>query len=484
LDYKRASVTEIKDAITSRETSCEDYITSLLESIEKKDKTIHAYITLNRERAIEEAKVIDSMVKDGRRVGRLVGIAVAVKDNICTSGIRTTCASKILENFVPPYDATVVSRIKSENGIVIGKTNMDEFAMGNSTSTSYFGPVTNPWKEGYTSGGSSGGSAATVSTRLATLALGSDTGGSIRCPSSFCSVVGLKPTYGLVSRYGLIAYGNSLEQIGPIANSVSDCALFLDVIASPDGRDSTSVAPKETKHSALRNKLKGVKIAVPKEWTGEGTQETVKRVFWRAMDKLEEAGARWSEISIASLGFSLAAYYILAMAEASSNLARYDGVRYGLSHAKLTGDWNEVYSKTRSEGFGPEVKRRIMLGSFVLSAGYFEAYYLKAQKVRTVLKREFAKVLGNFDLIAGPTMPVLPFRLGQVPSPLETYRIDVNTVLANLTGLPAISVPAGFAQGLPIGLQLHAAPFGEHLLLSAAHAFESAADLQNLPPRC
>ncbi len=484
LDYKRLTVTDIREAISSRETSCEEYVSFVLESIAKRDKKIRSYITLDSEGAIEAARAIDTKVKEGRQLGRLGGIPVAVKDNICTVGIRTTCASKILENFVPPYDATVIMRIKSEDGVILGKTNMDEFAMGNSTATSYFGPVNNPWMNGYTPGGSSGGSAAAVSMELAPLALGSDTGGSVRCPASFCGVVGMKPTYGLVSRYGLIAYASSLEQIGPIGKSVSDCALLLDVIAGPDSRDSTSVAPKNKNLGALRRGLKGVKVGVPKEWLGEGTQPPVTRTFWRAMDKLSEVGATWTEVSVDSLDFSLAAYYIIAMAEASSNLARFDGVRYGLSDETTAGDWNAIYSRTRRDGFGTEVKRRIMLGSYVLSAGYYEAYYLKAQKIRTLLKNELASLLRKFDLVAGPTMPVLPFRFDKLPSPLESYRIDVNTVAANLAGLPAISVPAGFAQGLPIGLQFHAAPFREDLLFSAAHAFESAGDTRTVPPGC
>lgn len=484
LDYKKLSVTEIREAITSRETSCEEYVSFVLESIAKRDKKTRSYITVDAEGAIGAAKAIDAKVREGRKLGRLGGMPVAIKDNICTYGIKTTCASKMLEHFVPPYDATAVIRTKSEDGIILGKTNMDEFAMGNSTATSYFGPVNNPWMDGYTSGGSSGGSASVVSMGLPPLALGSDTGGSVRCPASFCGVVGMKPTYGMVSRYGLIAYASSLEQIGPIGRTVSDCALLMDVIAGPDSRDSTSVAHKNMSPVALKRELKGLKVGVPKEWLGEGTQPHVTRTFWRAMDGLNEVGATWTEISVHLLSLSLAAYYIIAMAEASSNLARYDGVRYGLSHETTAGDWNAVYSRTRSDGFGTEVKRRIMLGSYVLSAGYYEAYYLKAQKVRALLKNEFASLFRKFDLLAGPTMPVQPFRYDRLPSPLESYRIDVNTIAANLTGLPAISVPAGFAHGLPIGLQFHAAPFREDLLFSTAHAFESAAALRMPPPGC
>ena len=390
----------------------------------------------------------------------------------------------MLKGFVPPYDAEVISRIKQEDGIIVGKTNMDEFAMGSSTETSHFGPTRNPWDTTRVPGGSSGGSAACISTDEAILSLGTDTGGSIRCPASYCSVVGLKPTYGLVSRYGLIAYANSLEQIGPMAKDVYDCALFLSVIAGHDIKDGTSVeeAPKDYTEY-LKDSVEGFKIGVPKEFFGEGTSEAVEKQVWRGIHKLEELGATYEETSLPTLEQSLAAYYIVAMSEASSNLARYDGLRYGYREDKDEGDWATVYAKNRRTGFGAEVRRRIMLGTYALSAGYYSKYYLKALKVRTLIRNDFNEAYKKFDILVGPTMPFPPFKLGEkIADPLALYMSDVDTVSANLAGLPAISVPCGFSDCLPIGMQIMAPHLREDLVLQAAYTFEQNTDYKNRKP--
>ena len=405
-------------------------------------------------------------------------MAIAIKDNICTLNLRTTCASRMLENFIPPYDATVVERLKREDAIIIGKTNMDEFAMGSTTETSYFGPTRNPWDLTKVPGGSSGGSAAALIADETTLALGSDTGGSIRCPASYCSVIGLKPTYGLVSRYGLIAYANSLEQIGPLAKSTADCALLLSVIGGYDPRDSTSVnIPLGDFSQELTDDLKGLRVGLPREFFGEGVEEAVKRHVWSAIHLLESLGATYEEVSLPSLEYALAAYYIIAMAEASSNLARYDGLRYGYRVEHDDADWSRIYARNRRIGFGAEVRRRIMLGTYALSAGYYEQYYLKALKIRTLIRREFEEALKRFDVLVGPTMPLPPFNIGEkIGDPLTLYMCDVLTVPANLTGYPAISVPCGFEGNLPIGLQAITKPFNEDLLLKISFALEANTD--------
>ncbi len=390
----------------------------------------------------------------------------------------------MLKDFVPPYDAEVITRIKQEDGIIIGKTNMDEFAMGSSTETSHFGPTRNPWDTTRVPGGSSGGSAACIATDEAVLALGTDTGGSIRCPASYCSVVGLKPTYGRVSRYGLIAYGNSLEQIGPMTKDVYDCALFLSVIAGHDVKDGTSVeAPQKDYTSFLKNDVEGFKIGVPKEFFGEGTSEAVEKQVWRGIHKLEELGATIEETSLPTLEQSLAAYYIVAMSEASSNLARYDGLRYGYRADKDEGDWATVYSRNRRTGFGAEVRRRIILGTYALSAGYYSKYYVKALKVRTLIRNDFETAFKKYDVVIGPTMPFPPFKLGEkIADPLALYMSDVDTVSANLAGLPAISVPCGFTDGLPIGMQIMAPPLREDLTLQIAYNFEHNTDYNSQKP--
>lgn len=475
---------ETLQKIHAKEVTAEECVQAVFERIHKLEPIINAYVTLTEEQAIKKAKEIDLKISKEKKVGKLAGISIAIKDAICTHGISTTCSSRMLENFVPPYDAEVIQRIKQEDGIIVGKTNMDEFAMGSSTETSYFGPTRNPWDPQRVPGGSSGGSAACLTTDEAVLSLGTDTGGSIRCPASYCSVVGLKPTYGLVSRYGLIAYANSLEQIGPMAKDVTDCALFLSVIAGHDSKDGTSVdmAPKDYT-DYLKNTIEGFRIGVPKEFFGEGTNDAVKTQVWNSIHKLEELGATYEETSLPSLEHSLATYYIIAMSEASSNLARFDGLRYGYRVDKDKGDWSTVYSQDRRAGFGAEVRRRIILGTYALSAGYYNKYYLKALKVRTLIRSNFEEAFKNFDVLISPTMPFPAFKIGEkIADPLELYMSDVDTVSANLAGLPAISVPCGFSNGLPIGLQILAPPLREDLLFQTAFTFEQNTDYMNRKP--
>jgi len=470
----RLSASEVVDKVKRGEITAEEYIISIIERARRVDNRVNAYITATFNEALNKAREVDEKIKRGEKVGGLAGVAIAVKDNICTFGIRTTCASRMLENFIPPYDATVVERIKREDAVIIGKTNMDEFAMGSTTETSYFGPTRNPWDLSKVPGGSSGGSAAALIAGEATLALGSDTGGSIRCPASYCSIIGLKPTYGLVSRYGLIAYANSLEQIGPMARSTVDCALLLSFIGGYDPKDSTSVNISLGDYvGSLTDDLRGLKVGVIKEFFGEGVEEPVKKNVWRSIHLLEGLGAAYEEISLPSLDYALAAYYIIAMSEASSNLARYDGLRYGFRVEHDDADWAKIYARNRSIGFGAEVKRRIILGTYALSAGYYEQYYLKALKVRTVIRREFEAALKRFDVLLGPTMPLPPFNLGEkIQDPLTLYMCDVLTVPANLIGYPSISIPCGFEGNLPIGLQLIGRPFNEDMLLKVSFTLE------------
>ena len=450
------------------------------------EEKINAFITPTFKEAKEKAREIDRKVSRGENVGRLAGVSIAIKDNICTLNIRTTCASRMLENFIPPYDATVIERLKHEDAIIIGKTNMDEFAMGSTTETSYFGPTRNPWDLTKVPGGSSGGSAAAIAAEEATLALGSDTGGSIRCPASYCSVIGLKPTYGLVSRYGLIAYANSLEQIGPLAKSTVDCALLLSVIGGYDPRDSTSANIPSAKTNypiAFAGDLKGLKVGLLKEFFGEGIEESVIKHVWSAIHVLEDLGVTYEEISLPSLKYALATYYIIAMSEASSNLARYDGIRYGYRVERDDADWSKIYARNRRIGFGAEVRRRIILGTYALSAGYYEQYYLKALKIRTIIRREFERALKKFTVLIGPTMPLPPFNIGEkIQDPLTLYMCDILTVPANLIGYPAISIPCGFENNLPIGLQIIGKPFDENMLLKISLAFEDNTDFAKRKP--
>lgn len=458
-------LTQLKDQLQAG--SSEEYLQKLFDKIEH--SKLNAFTTLARDSALARAREFDRK----HWQGLLAGVPIAIKECISTRGIETTCSSKILRGYVPPYDAHVVERLKAEGAIVMGKTNMDEFAMGTSTETSCFGPTRNPWDLDTVPGGSSGGSAAAVAGGEAPCALGSDTGGSVRCPASFCGIVGLKPTYGLVSRYGLIAYANSLEQIGPLTDSVEDTALLMDIIAGHDWRDTTS-AEKSSYLQGLKAGIQGLKIGIPKEYFGEGVDKQVEKAVWDAISTLEGLGASWKEVSLPYTRYALAAYYVIAMSEASSNLARFDGLRYGLRKDEDQ-DWHTTYSEIRAEGFGSEVKRRILLGTYALSAGYYGRYYLKALKVRTLIKDDFLRAFKDVDLIAGPTMPIPAFRIGErINDPLSLYLADVFTVPINLAGVPAISLPCGFAGNLPIGLQLIGRHFQEDLLLRAANAFEEA----------
>jgi len=451
-----------------KESSAVEVVAQCLERIEGSNN--NAIIKVTRDEAINAARKLNS------HPGPLAGVPIAIKDNISTKGMETTCGSRILSGYVPPYDAHVIERLKAAGAIIVGKANMDEFAMGTSTETSYYGPTLNPWNPECVPGGSSGGSAATVAAGEVPLALGSDTGGSVRCPASYCGVVGLKPTYGVISRYGLISYANSLEQIGPIASNVEDMTLLFNVIAGHDPRDSTSVPREKDYTNALVNDVKGLKIGVPKEYFGEGTDPHVERSVWDAVHTLESLGASWKEVEMPHTKYALAAYYVIAMSEASSNLARFDGMRYGLRLEK-DHDWHTTYSEIRAAGFGEEVKRRILLGTYALSAGYMDKYYLKALKVRTLVKQDFERALNDTDVLIAPTMPTPAFKLGEkIRDPLTLYLADVNTVPINLAGVPSISLPCGFSDGLPIGLQIMGRHFDEETIIRTAYTFEQNTD--------
>lgn len=465
---------QLREMILCGEVTAEELTSQVLDRIEEQEEAINAYISIFPEQAISQAREIDRRIEAGDKVGVLAGIPVAVKDNICVQGSLTTCGSYILSNFIPPYDATVVQRLRVEDAIIVGKANMDEFAMGSSSETSYFGPVKNPYDPTRTPGGSSGGSAAAVAMGEAILALGSDTGGSVRQPAAFCGVVGMKPTYGRVSRYGLVAYASSLDQIGPLAKDVADCALLLRVIAGHDPRDSTSVDLEVPDYLASLNpQVSGMRIGLPREYFAEGLDPEVERAVKEAVARLEELGAQVEEVSLPHTDYAIAAYYIIATAEASSNLARYDGARYG-HRSSNPRDLAEMYAQSRSEGFGEEVKRRIMLGTYVLSAGYYEAYYRKAQKVRTLIKEDFDRAFRGCDVLITPTSPTPAFRLGEkLDDPLTMYLSDIYTISVNLAGIPAISVPCGLSSsGLPIGLQILGKPFDEETILRGALAVE------------
>ncbi|MCX8176402.1 MAG: Asp-tRNA(Asn)/Glu-tRNA(Gln) amidotransferase subunit GatA [Candidatus Bathyarchaeota archaeon] len=480
------SAKEVRDKILAGEVKAEEVLAETFERIENVEGKINAFITLCKEEAFKKAKEVDSKIAIGEKTGILAGIPVAIKDNISTKGIRTTCGSKMLYNYIPPYNATVVEKLEDEDAVIIGKTNMDEFAMGTTTETSYFGPTRNPWDTSKVPGGSSGGSAAAVASGEAFLALGSDTGGSIRCPASFCGVVGLKPTYGLVSRYGLIAYANSFEQIGPIARNVYDCALLLSVIAGWDGRDSTSINVEDTNYLIkLNGKVGKLKVGIVKEMVDEGVDEAVLKIFYRYVSKLESLNIMCDEVSMPTIRYAIPVYYLIAMSEASSNLARFDGVRYGysLKVEDETLDWNRFYSKNRGSGFGAEVKRRIILGTYALSAGYYDKFFLKSLKVLTLIKRDFDEAFKKFDVLISPTMPIPPFKLGEkIDDPLSLYLCDIDTVPANLTGIPAVSIPCGFHHNLPVGVQIMAPQLREELVLRFALLSEDVVGLKNLKP--
>ena len=445
-----------------------------LARIERLDPQVRAFLTVTGEEALREAARADARLKAGAPLGPLDGVPLALKDVFCTRGVRTTCGSKILEGFVPPYDATVVARLRAAGAVVLGKLNMDEFAMGSSTEHSGFFTTRNPWDLARVPGGSSGGASAAVAAGLATLSLGTDTGGSIRQPAAFCGVLGMKPTYGRVSRYGLIAFASSLDQVGPFARDVEDAAVLLQTIAGADPMDSTAVdVPVPDYRAALGQGIEGMTIGVPAEYFIDGMDPEVERAVREAIVTLEKLGARAEPVSLPYSEYGLAAYYVIAPAEASSNLARYDGVKYGL-RAGGARDVIEMYSKTRAAGFGAEVKRRVMLGTYALSAGYYDAYYGQAQKVRTLVRRDFEQAFARVDLIVAPTTPGVAFKMGEKEDPLQMYLNDIFTIPVNLSGLPGLSIPAGFTQtGLPIGLQLIGRAFDETTLLRAAHAYES-----------
>jgi aspartyl-tRNA(Asn)/glutamyl-tRNA(Gln) amidotransferase subunit A len=456
------------------DSSAEEVTASYIETIGK--SKINGFTTVSDE-AINTAREIDSNGHEGP----LAGVPIAIKENISTKGLSTTCSSKILQGYVPPYDAHVIEKLKEAGAVILGKTNMDEFAMGTSTESSYYGPTFNPWDMDRVPGGSSGGSAAVVAAGEVPVSLGSDTGGSVRCPAAYCGVVGIKPTYGCISRYGLISYANSLEQIGPLATTVADIATIMDVVAGYDNRDSTSINRENTYSDALKDDVKGMKIGVPEEYFGEGIDEKVKKAVWDSISKFEDMGATYEKVSMPHTKYALASYYIIAMSEASSNLARFDGTRYGY---RVDGDnWHVMASKTRAEGFGDEVKRRILLGTYALSAGYHDKYYLKALKVRTLVKQDFDKALANVDVLMGPTMPAPAFKIGEkIDDPLSLYLADVNTVPINLAGVPSISVPCGLADDMPVGLQIIGKHFDENTIIKAAYSFEQNTDHNKARP--
>ena len=476
MELTELTVHELQEKLNKKEITVTEITKAYVDRINEKEKDVQAFVTTLTDEAMEKAKKIEEGIERGEIKTELAGIPIGIKDNMCTKGIKTTCSSKMLENFVSPYDATVVEKINNENMINLGKLNMDEFAMGASTEYSYFKKTKNPWNLNKVPGGSSGGSAAAVAANLVPWALGSDTGGSIRQPSSFCGVVGLKPTYGLVSRYGLVAFASSLDQIGPITKDVEDSAILLNLIAGHDEKDTTSVnIEKKDYTKALKNDVKGLKIGIPKEYFGEGINAEVKASLEKAMEKYKELGATIEEFSLDIADYALATYYIIACAEASSNLGRFDGIRYGYRTKNYT-NLKDIYKNSRSEGFGSEVKRRIILGTYVLSSGYYDAYYKKAQQVRTLVKKEFAKAFEKYDVILTPTSPTVAFDLDSRSSnPLEMYLADICTVSINIAGLPGISIPCGVdSEGMPIGMQLIGNYFEEEKLLNAAYTFEQA----------
>ena len=463
------TVYELKEKLKNKELTSKEIVQAYVDRIKEKEEDVQAFVTTLEKEALEQADKLD---KEG--INELAGIPIGIKDNICTKGIKTTCSSKMLENFVSPYDATVMEKVNAEKLIDLGKLNMDEFAMGASTEHSYFKKTRNPWNLNKVPGGSSGGAAAAVAANMVPWTLGSDTGGSIRQPASFCGVVGLKPTYGLVSRYGLVAFASSLDQIGPITKDVRDSAMLLNVIAGHDKKDSTSVdLEKKDYLKSLKNDVKGLKIGVPKEFFGEGINEEVKEKLKESIEIYKELGAEVEEFSLDIAKYSLATYYIIACAEASSNLGRFDGIRYGY-RAKEFKDLTDLFRKSRSEGFGEEVKRRIILGTYVLSSGYYDAYYKKAQKVRTLVMKEFDKAFEKYDVILTPTSPTVAFNIGEkTEDPLQMYLSDICTVSVNIAGLPGISIPCGVdSANMPIGMQLIGNRFQEEVILNAAYTFE------------
>ena len=484
MELYELTVHELRDKLAKKEITSEDITKSYIKRIEEKEPEVKAFVNTTTENAIEIAKEIDKKRAEGEKLSELAGIPIGIKDNICTKGVKTTCSSKMLENFVSPYDATVMEKVKDEDLIMLGKCNMDEFAMGASTEYSYFKKTSNPWNLNKVPGGSSGGSAAAVAAGMVPWALGSDTGGSVRQPSSFCGTVGLKPTYGLVSRYGLVAFASSLDQIGTITKDVEDNAMLLNVIAGHDAKDSTSVnVEKKDYTKALINDVKGLKIGIPKEYFGEGINPEVKEAVMNVAKKYEELGATVEECSISVTDYALATYYIIACAEASSNLGRFDGIRYGYRTENFS-NLKDIYRNSRSEGFGSEVKRRIILGTYVLSSGYYDAYYKKAQKVRTIVKQAFKDLFKKYDVLLTPTAPTVAFDIGtRSNNPLEMYLADICTVSINIGGVPAMSVPCGLdREGMPIGFQLIGNHFDEETLYRAAYTYEQNTDFKSNKP--
>ncbi|WP_409291256.1 Asp-tRNA(Asn)/Glu-tRNA(Gln) amidotransferase subunit GatA [Peribacillus sp. SCS-37] len=480
LDHK---ISELHELLHKKEIQPSDLAAASFKRIEETDQRIKAFLTLNEEGAKKEAELLDEKMASGEETGPLFGLPIGIKDNIVTRNLRTTCGSRILENFDPIYSATAVKKLSSAGMITIGKLNMDEFGMGSSNENSAYQNTLNPWNTDYVPGGSSGGSAAAVAAGQVPFSLGSDTGGSIRQPAAFCGVVGLKPTYGRVSRYGLVAFASSLEQIGPITRTVEDNAYLLQALAGLDPMDSTSAdipVPDYTK--SLTGDIKGLRIAVPKEYLGEGVSEPARKSVLDSLKVLESLGAVWEEVSLPHSKYALAAYYLLSSSEASANLSRFDGVKYGY-RTENASNLLEMYKQTRAEGFGDEVKRRIMLGTFSLSSGYYDAYYKKAQQVRTLIKKDFEDVFRKYDVIIGPTTPTPAFRVGEkTDDPLTMYANDILTIPVNLAGVPGISIPCGFSDGLPLGLQIIGKHFDEETVYRTAHAFEQATDFHNKRP--
>lgn len=476
MEIQKLTAVSLGKKIKEKEISVREALDAVFAQIDQTEDRYHAYVTLDKEGAYKQADAVQEKIDKGELTGALAGVPVAIKDNMCTKGLLTTCSSKILENYIPTYTATAIENLINAGCVVIGKTNMDEFAMGSTTETSYFGVTKNPHNPEHVPGGSSGGSAAAVASNECYFALGSDTGGSIRQPSAFCGITGMKPTYGTVSRYGLIAYGSSLDQIGPMTKNVTDCAAVLETIASYDKKDSTSMKREEYDFtSALVRDVKGLRIGLPKDYFGEGLDSEVKAAIFKAAETFKRMGAIVEEFDLGLVQYAIPAYYIIASAEASSNLERFDGVKYGY-RTKEYGDLHSMYKKTRSEGFGSEVKRRIMLGSFVLSSGYYDAYYLKALKTKALIKQEFDKAFEKYDIILAPAAPTTAPLLGSsLQDPIKMYLSDIYTISANLAGIPGLSIPCGKDnKGLPIGMQLLGGCFQEKTLLRAGFAYEKA----------
>ena len=481
-DLYNLTVKEAHDILKSRQASSEDLTNSVLDRIDYVEGKVKAFVRVTRDNAINMAKEADKNLANGS-YSPLTGIPLQLKDNLCYKGIPTTCSSHMLESFVPHYNATVVEKLQSQQAVIIGKGNMDEFAMGSSTENSAFFETHNPWNLERVPGGSSGGPAAAVSAGECLYSLGSDTGGSIRQPASLCGIVGLKPTYGLVSRYGLVAFASSLDQIGPLTKNVSDCAIVLNEIAGHDYRDSTSIQNKTPDYTeSLKTDIRGLRIGVPKEYYSSDTDSEISNTIRRALKKFEEQGAIVEETSLPYTDYALAVYYILAPAEASANLARYDGVKYGFAYEGIDDMWQTI-EKTKQHGFGPEVKRRIMLGTYALSSGYYDAYYIKAQKVRTLIIQDFQNAFNKYDLLITPTSPSVAFKIGEKDKdPVEMYRSDLCTIPASIAGLPAISIPCGFVNNLPVGMQIIAKHLGEDTILKAAYTYEQSTNWHTMRP--